>query len=383
MRIVLVPSAFHPSVGGVEQFTLQLARELRRQGHVVEIWTSRRDGDDLDAVGSVDGFRVVRSTFPAPRRAWSAILRFAAAAPLEVLRLRREVQRFHPDVINVHCFSTNGAYATVVSALTRRPLVVSLHGETKMDDSDIFDRSDFQRFMLRRGLTRSTAVTACSGFVLADARERFGLQAGKGEVVFNGVELFDLPEPATVDLPFRRFVFGMGRMVHKKGFDLLLEAWALTAVEHPEVGLVLAGEGPEHTRLLQRVTDLGLGGRVVLPGTLDRGQVGWCMSHADLFVMPSRLEPFGIVVLEAWRAGTPVVASRHGGTPEFVTQDQDGVLVDPLDVPVLATVVSDLLSDASRRRSLGTAGRARVIDFAWSMVASEYVRILGEGSKRA
>ena len=66
-------------------------------------------------------------------------------------------------------------------------------------------------------------------------------------------------------------------------------------------------------------------------GRLDRQAVAEAMAGATLFVMPSRLEPFGIVILEAWRAGVAVVATNHGGAPEFVRDGQDGVLVDPFD----------------------------------------------------
>ena len=96
------------------------------------------------------------------------------------------------------------------------------------------------------------------------------------------------------------------------------------------------------------------------------------MAGAEVFVMPSRLEPFGIVVLEAWRAGTAVVATTRGGPPEFVRDGRDGLLVDPFDTAAFADVLEKVLTDDELRRSVAAAGRARVAEFAWPAVAERY-----------
>jgi glycogen synthase len=96
------------------------------------------------------------------------------------------------------------------------------------------------------------------------------------------------------------------------------------------------------------------------------------MAAATLFVMPSRVEPFGIVILEAWRAGVAVVASNRGGAPEFVRDGQDGVLVDPFDAPALTATLDRLLVDAVERNRIAAAGPARVDDFSWPRIAAAY-----------
>src|SRR5581483_7457805 len=104
-----------------------------------------------------------------------------------------------------------------------------------------------------------------------------------------------------------------GRLVHKKGFDLLVEAFARLAPDHPSLGLVIAGDGPARNDLVSQVERFGLPGRVALPGTLSQTQIALAMSTASIFVLPSRVEPFGIVVLEALRAGCPTIVSTRGG----------------------------------------------------------------------
>ena len=370
VRILLMPSAFHPSVGGVEELTRRLASQFKAQGHYVEIWTGRRDDEAWPAEDDVDGIRVLRSTFPAPRMDVLALITFLGRAAWEMLRLLREIRRVRPDVINVQCFSTNGIYATALSALTGIPLVVSLHGETVMDDNRIYDHSAFLRTGLRLGLRRAAAVTACSRFTLNDA-VRFGLDPHEGEVIFNAVSLDEVEQQA-VSLPFPHFVLAMGRVVDNKGFDLLLRAWALLGDELPDVGLVIGGDGPALPALRRLAEELGLTDRVVFPGRLSRSEVGWAMAAAEVFVMPSRVEPFGIVALEAWRAGTPVIVSCLGGAPEFVTDGVTGLVVDPFDGKALAASLRRLLHDPALCATLAYRGSSEVQNYGWSKAASRY-----------
>jgi len=255
-----------------------------------------------------------------------------------------------------------------------------------MDDNDIYERSMALRAALRWGLGRA-AVTGCSAFTLADAR-RFGLHPNSGQVIFNGVRL-DEPdtrnfrqEPAPETLPFERYVLALGRAVEKKGFDLLLRAY--TQLGPPEkVGLVIGGDGAALSTLRELVAELGIAGRVHFPGRLERARAAELMRGADVFVMPSRLEPFGIVVLEAWREGTAVVASNRGGPPEFVEDGVDGLLVDPFDTSALAKMIGSLLEDPVRRAEIARKGREKVAAFSWPVIAQQYREIYREATRSA
>src|SRR3954447_17768609 len=104
MRIVLMPSAYHPAVGGVEELTRRLAAALDARGHDLEIWTSRRDDDDWPVEDTVDGIPVRRFTFPAPRASASAAVRWPQRAGRELRTLRQAARDFRPDVLHVQCF---------------------------------------------------------------------------------------------------------------------------------------------------------------------------------------------------------------------------------------------------------------------------------------
>ena len=300
-----------------------------------------------------------------------------------LLSLRSAVAAFQPDVLHVQCFGPNGTYAAALSRVTGIPLVVTLQGETVMDDADIFETSRVLRASLRFGLRTAAAVTACSAFTLADAEDRFGLAPGRGQVIPNGVDLAgtehrgaaptqEATAPAVSDRPY---IFALGRVVEKKGFDLLLAAYAAIDAVHRTTDLVIAGTGASLEALRQDAISIGVAPHVHFVGKLNREAVAAAMAGAELFVMPSRLEPFGIVVLEAWRAGVAVVATTHGGPPEFVHDGHDGVLVDPFDTGSFAVVLQKLLSDADHRRTLAEAGRLSAEAFAWPSIAHRYQQV--------
>jgi glycogen(starch) synthase len=368
VRIALVPSAYAPWVGGVEELTRRLAIELTGSGDEVEIWTLRHP-HTLPAREEIGGLPVRRFELPLPGANPRSLLAFPRAARAGMRELRRAADEFRPDVVHVQCFSANGVYA---AALRGTPLVVSLQGETVMDDRDIYDHSVALRLGLRMGLRRARAVTACSSFVLADAYRRFGLPAGRGIVVPNGVDLTGDSVLTPLSVPFDRFVLGLGRVVRKKGFDLLLDAFARLAPQRPGLGLVVGGDGPEREALAERVHELGLDDRVLLPGSLSRAQVAWAMANASVFVLPSRVEPFGIVVLEALRARRPVVVSTHGGATEIVRDEREGLLADPFDPEALARAIARTLDEGALRERLIRAGEARVRAFDWPLVAGRY-----------
>jgi glycogen(starch) synthase len=366
----MLPSAYYPSVGGVEVLTAQLSRALVKAGHQVEVWTARSDDRAAPETEHVDGITVRRFLFTAPRMSARALMRAVPQAWATYLGLLRAHRAFGPDVLHVQCFGVNGAYATALSRRTGTPLVVSLHGETVMDDHDIYEQSVFLRTALRSGLRRAVRVTGCSQFTLDDAA-RFGLDMTKADVIFNGVDQDEVP-PEPVAVPFPRYVAALGRVVDKKGFDLLIDAFAEVAMMLPDLGLVIAGEGDALPGLRIRAKQAGIEDRVHFPGRLNRAQVAGLLSGAESFVMPSRLEPFGIVALEAWRAGLPIVVTTRGGAREFVEHERSGLVIDPTDPGALAGALLLLAGSADVRRSLAVEGQERLPEFSWDRVRAQY-----------
>lgn len=346
---------------------LNVARTLRDRGHRIVIWSV--DQGDADVPSAVDGIPVRYLPCPLPARTAPAVARFARALPGAAARWWAAYRADRPDVLHVHCFGPNGVYASALGRLTRSPTVLSSHGETFMDAHASFESSALLRRALRTGLARATAVTTCSACTADDLVARYGLEAAQAVVVPNGVDEAEKGGPAPAWLP-ERYVFALGRLVQNKGFDLLLEAFA--AADVPGVDLVIGGDGPERQRLQDQVERLGMAERVHLPGRLDRPDVVTISQRAAAFVVPSRIEAFGITVLEGWRAGVPVIATNRGGPAEFVTDGVTGLLVDPTDKTSLTAALERTLQDKEAAARMAAAGQRAVEAFTWDRVADAY-----------
>lgn len=149
-------------------------------------------------------------------------------------------------------------------------------------------------------------------------------------------------------------LLGMGRLHDSKAHDISLRALALL----PEAFLWIAGDGPEEAALKQLANDLGVAGRVRFLGWRD--DAASLYRTADVCVFPSRFEPFGNVVVQAWAHGIPVVAAKSAGPSAIMTDGHDGFLVPIDDAAALADRVTALLGDPLRRTALIAAGLRRV-----------------------
>jgi len=210
-------------------------------------------------------------------------------------------------------------------------------------------------------------IVAVSDFVRRQVID-FGIAPDRVTTVRNTMPL---PEPESVDtrqavrdelrLPQDAVVIGsVARLDYYKGQEDAINAFALVADDHPNVRLLLAGDGTPDVRsaLEARTAALDVAERVVFTG--HRRDVARIHSALDIFVHPARSDPCPLGVLEASAAGLPVVAYAHGGVPELVHHEATGLLVPEGNIGELARALSELVGDPSRRRDLGAAGRSRV-----------------------
>jgi glycosyltransferase involved in cell wall biosynthesis len=168
--------------------------------------------------------------------------------------------------------------------------------------------------------------------------------------------------------PFLLFV---GRLASNKGLVELVGAFAALRRVYPGAQLVLVGEdGGMGDTVRRRAAELDVAKAVHLTGFIqDERRLASAFSEARMLVLPSEYEAFGLVLLEALAHGTPVVASRVGGIPEFIPEGKAGILVPPLDVAALGQALLQLWPDEHRRRALGAYGRTEVVPkYRWDAV---------------
>jgi glycosyltransferase involved in cell wall biosynthesis len=373
-RVALVTSSYHPWFGGVEEHVRHVARELQARGHDVVVWSVDR-GDGLD-VANIDGIEVRYLPTPLPAQNAGALARFLRNLLPAWRAWDRARRDFRPDLLHVHCFGPNGVYALAMHRRYGVPLIVTSHGETFADDHGAFDESILIRTSLRGALARADQVTAVSSIVLDDLRNRFGARGGV--VVPNGVDLrldhLDMEEAQDTPSDSRLVVLGVGRLERNKGFDLLIDAFDDAGLAD-RARLVLVGDGAERESLTNRVFSRGLAESVELVGRLSPSDVARWMRQSAVVAVPSRVEAFGLVALEAWRAEAPLVMTNRGGARDFVTDDVNGLLVDPEHVEALGAALRRVLDDAPLAARLRSEGSKAVARFTWNAVAEQYEMI--------
>jgi glycosyltransferase involved in cell wall biosynthesis len=288
------------------------------------------------------------------------------------------------DMIHAHWVVPNGVMALPVRWLTGLPLVVSLHG------SDVFlsEKNALVRRGAQRVFRRAAAVTACSDD-LARRSEKLG--ANNPATVPYGVST-DLFEPVRDDASALRrrlglssgapVILAVGRLVHKKGFEYLVDAAATICAEFPDAAIVFAGQGDLKAALEGRARDHGISENVRLVGNVNREELPAYYALASVVAVPSVRDDAGNVdglpnvLLEGMASGSPIVASAVAGIPQAVRDGREGLLVGERDAEAMAKAILELLRSPERREQLGSAARERAKEsFDWSRVGERFEAI--------
>ena len=357
MRVWLAPSAYAPHVGGVEELTEKIARHLAGRGHEVAVVTAQHPLD-LEPVEMHGGVVVYRLPFTASGRHPRRILAHARSRGPTLQRLSGMVAP--PDVIHIICASVQTQPLMRFARDRGIPVVLTTQGETAMDAQRIYQRSPWMRRQLRLAARQATVLTACSEWAGWHASTIAGPFA-TADVIPNGVDAADwasVPDPG--DMPV---LAAWGRHVPQKGFDLLLKAFQLLRKERPDTALLIGGSGPQTPELRAAA-----GPGVTFVGSLDRGGVAALLGQARVAVVPSRIEPFGIVAVEALASGRGLVWSVHGGLRE--ASGGLGTPADPFDPEGLAMALSAELASPTPPE----AGRQHAQRLDWSRIVDGYER---------
>lgn len=379
--------------GGVNQVVGNLYDRLAaRPG--LRPWVLVKAWQPAGGPGRTDGRRTLRmrlrDPFPAPG-GWKARLLAWLTLPQRTLGLGWWLRRRRVAAVNAHY---PGLWLLPVAlagwlGVWRGRLVLSVHGQ---DLREARQWTGARRWWWVWLCRRASAIAACSEALAEEVRADLPGLADRVQAVPNGVDPDRIQATATpptgTDSPLpsgRDYLACVATFEHKKGQDGLLRAFAGLASDYPDLDLVLAGRrAGEWEPYRELAAELGLAQRVHFLPDLAHGEALGVIRGARLFVLPSRYEPFGIVLLEAGVLGVPVVASRVGGIPQVVRDGVDGLLVPPADAAALETGLRTLLADPQWARRLAGSLHSRVLgEFSWERTAERYQDLAGAAPPEA
>lgn len=186
------------------------------------------------------------------------------------------------------------------------------------------------------------------------------------------------------DVVDKTVILCVGRLVQRKGQDVLIRAMANIAKKHPEAHLLIAGGGNYEGYLRKLIDSEGVASSVTLLGRVNFEELPELFRIADIFASPTRdrfggleIEGLGIVYLEASASGVPVIAGRSGGSPDAVQENHTGLVVDGRDLPAIAQALEELLADPKKRRTLGINGRHWMeSQWSWQVIGARFRSLL-------
>ena len=374
-KILCITNDFGPRAGGIETFVIGLIERLP-YGRVIVYTSAQENSEGYDQKWLQEyGVEVIRDKakilLPTPGVAYcvKAIVRernistvfFGAAAPLGLLAkgLRK-------------------AGAQQIVALTHGhevwwskvwPFTLAMKNMSRQIDHLTY-LGEFTRNAISQSVTKDAAARMVKIAPGIDT-DHFSPQ--------DAVQLRN-----DLGLSSKRVIVSVGRLVHRKGQDVLIEAMPEIIKTVPDAHILMIGEGPYRGYLENRAKALGIRERVTFIGRIQYAQLPQYICVGDLFVMPSRsrlagleVEGLGIVYLEASACGLPVIAGTSGGAPDAVLAGETGLVVDGTSKLDVAAAVSELLLDPIRSKAMGARGRQWIIqEWGWEIWSARFAKLL-------
>jgi len=270
------------------------------------------------------------------------------------------------DVIHAHDWTTFPA-AIALKRATGKPLIVHVH-ITEFDKTG-GEHADPRVYAIEKaGMDAADRVVTVSNLIRNRCIHQYYIPEKKIRVVYNAVEFGQKPSlPERFEIKEHdKIVLFLGRVTLQKGPDYFLKAAQRVLEFDPNVKFIMAGAGDMLPRMIERAADMGIGNKIIFPGFVNQEEGMKLYRMADVFVMPSVSEPFGIVPLEAMNQGTPVIISKQSGISEVLN---NALKVDFWDVEDIASKIIAALQYPTLHRELRRQGNVEVRSFNWDATA--------------
>lgn len=378
MRIAMMSweSMHSIAVGGIAAHVSGLAAALVQQGHKVHVFTRRGTGQPIH--DRIDGVHYHRCDYESGNDLLEDVDRMNGAFLRRIWYVEQFTGQF--DVVHAHDWLTATALAELGDATRQRVMTIHSTEYGRCGNTFPAGMAHEVRMRERAGVEAADRVIAVSETTRREIAWMYEVPAEKSAAVYNGINVKEF-ELAGVDCgqikvkydigPTDPTVLFCGRLMHQKGPDLLIEAIPAVLHYYPYARFVFAGEGGMRGELERRVHELHIEHAVRFVGHRSGLELRELFHAAQVVCVPSRNEPFGIVVLEAWAAGKPVVATQVGGPAEYVGHGFNGLKIYP-HADSVAWGLGTLFMDFDRLRQMGRNARQTVASgFTWDTVAQQ------------
>ncbi len=302
--------------------------------------------------------------------------------PKHFFSLRRIIKEEKIDLLHAHIWNPASCrYAFSAASSTKTPIITTEH--------DPFKLSFLKDFFKKRSLKKIRKIVTVSEANQKVLKKLYPEEKNKFVVISNGIDttwwhsqslrITDLDRKKTKEELFLAhenslIIISVAELHERKGLKYLIEAIPEVSAKFPNIKLVIVGEGPERPELEKLIKKLDIANHVILTGR--QKEIPKLLKCADIFVLPSRREAFGLVILEAMITGLPVIASTTGGIPEIITDNKTGILVKPENSAEISEALLDLIAHPEKRSKLSSAGAKLVHEkFQAKKMAEEYEKI--------
>ncbi len=386
MRVLLLSWEYPPLIeGGLARHVRKLAEGLAARG--VEVHVLARGLEESPGEEEIDGVLVHRVREPERPRELGEFVTWIEHMNADMLAAGVEVgDRYDFDLVHGHDWLVASAGDHLAKRF-RCPLVVTIHATEYGRHQGWVDKhpQSYIHGVERWMANRCEQLITCSAYMRDHVADIYGLEEDRVAVVPNGIdpsELVPMDDLASLRAsfaePHEKLVLLVGRLVYEKGFQLALEALPRLIERVPGTRFIVAGSGTAEEDLRRQASDLGLDAHGTFVGWIGDDVLHSLYRIADLTVVPSIYEPFGLVALEAMASGSPCLVSDTGGLREVVPNEEVGLRFRSRDPDSLGQMAERLLTDSELRDRLVAEATEHVLTFDWADVARQVQGIYGE-----
>lgn len=387
-RVLILSWEYPPLIeGGLARHVRKLSEGLVGLGADVHVLT--RGGTDSPSFEEMAGVRVHRVLEPNRPRDLGEFVTWIERMNADMLAAGVELgDRYDFDLVHGH----DWLVAAACDHLARRfgaPLVTTIHATEYGRHQGWVDKhpQSYIHGVERWISNRSDRVIACSSYMREQVSDIFGVPEARVAVIPNGIDPDDLPPAAEAELgrlraefaaPDERLVLLIGRLVYEKGFQIALEAMPELISRVPGTRFLVAGSGTHEEELKRQAEELGLMDHGTFLGWIGDDVLHQLYRIADVCVVPSIYEPFGLVALEAMASGCPCIVADTGGLREVVPHGEVGLRFRTRDPEALGQMMEQVLTDADLCERLVAEASEHVLRFDWNDVARRTAEVYEE-----